>query len=478
MDEIDDVVKEFLVESREGLDQLDRDLVALEHHPGDTRLLARIFRCIHTIKGTCGFLGFGKLEAVTHVGESLLALLRSGSLPLTPARTSGLLRLVDATRQMLASIEATGIEGAVDYSELVMALTALQDAEPAATSAQPLNMGDLLLARGLVSEAQVQDAADRQQRGDPRRIGEILVEQAHVPPSAIVDALETQVAEQRSESIGAGDTTVRIDVRLLGRLTTLVGELGVVRSQLLPHASLGTESALAAVYHRLTLITSELQEEVMKTRMQPIGDVWSRFPRVVRDLALACRKKVRIEMHGEETELDRAIIAAIKDPLTHIVRNSIDHGFELPVARIAAGKPAEGRLTMHACHEGGQVTIEIADDGAGIDPERLRATAVRKGLITAKQAARMTDRDALNLTFAAGFSTAERVTNVSGRGVGMDVVRTNVANIGGTVEIESARGKGTVVKIRIPLGPPMTSGPMVAPGGDRFAGRLSHHAGV
>jgi two-component system chemotaxis sensor kinase CheA len=405
MDEMEEVVKEFLVESAEGLDQLDRDLVTLEQHPGDQELLARIFRCIHTIKGTGGFLGFAKLESVTHVGESLLALLRSARLPLTPMRTSGLLLLVDATRQMLASIEANGTEGEVDYTELVAWLSSLQNAEPGAAGAPgPLNLGDLLVAGGLAGEARVQ-----------------------------------------------ADTSIRVDVGLLDQLMSLVGELGLLRSQILQHVSASTEPTLVATSQRLDLITTELQETVLRTRLQPIGNLWSKLPRVVRDLALACDKQVRLEMDGEETELDKTIIEAIKDPLTHIVRNSVDHGFELPSVRIAAGKPPEGRLAMRAFHEGTKVTIEISDDGAGIDPDKLRASAVKQGLLSAEQAARLSDREAVDLIFAAGFTTAEKITSVSGRGVGMDVVRTNIRKIGGSVNVHSARGRGTTLEIRIPL---------------------------
>jgi two-component system, chemotaxis family, sensor kinase CheA len=395
MSDLDDIVKEFLVESHEGLDRLDRDLVELEQRPRDQELLAGIFRCVHTVKGTCGFLGFTRLEAVSHVGENLLSLLRDGRLELSPEITSALLQLVDAIRQILGCIEAGQHEGEADYTPLVELLTRL--AIPLATSA----------------------------------------------PAA-------PAAAEVAQSASAG-SNIRVDVGLLDRLMNLVGELVLVRNQILQYSA-GTEDAtLQATAQRLNLITTELQEGVMKTRMQPIGSIWSKLPRVVRDLALACGKQVRVEMEGRETELDKTIIEAIKDPLTHIVRNSVDHGIESPQVRMAAGKPAEGGLVLRAFHEGGQVNIEISDDGGGINVDRVKAKAVDRGLVTPDHAARMSDREAFGLVFAPGFSTAEQVTNVSGRGVGMDVVRTNIEKIGGTVDVSSKLGEGTTLKIKIPL---------------------------
>jgi len=468
MHELDDITREFLVESNEGLDQLDRDLVALEQRPKDRELLARIFRCVHTIKGTCGFLGLGKLESVSHVGENLLTLLRDGARDLTPERTSGLLQLVDALRQMLASIEATGAEGDADYGPLIARLTALQD-EDTVSDSPPMNMGEHLVARGLVTPEAVRDAAEQQLQGDPRHIGEILVEQAHVPFQAIAEVLDSQAAEGARGAASVSDSTIRVDVGLLDKLMNLVGELVLARNQILQHLATSADQTLSATSQRLNLITTELQEGVMKTRMQPIGNVWSKFPRVVRDLAAGCGKRIRLEMEGKETELDKTIIEAIKDPLTHIVRNSADHGIEPPDVRMARGKPAEGRIFMRAFHEGGQVNIEITDDGGGIDPTAVRQKAVEKGLLTAEQAGRLSEREAFNLIFAPGFSTAAKVTNVSGRGVGMDVVRTNIEKIGGTVDVSSDTGKGTTLRIRIPLTLAIIPGLIVTSRGDRYA---------
>ena len=468
MSDMDDIVKEFLVESSEGLDQLDRNLVALEQAPGDKALLASIFRCIHTIKGTSGFLGFGKLESVTHVGESLLSDLRDGKKVLTPEITSALLQLVDAVRSMLSAVEANGTDGDKEFPELVALLTRLQKGEAApapagkAEGAAPAKKGRKSGPTAVVAEP----AAPAPQVVTPPPAPAAAPAPAPVAeaPSAVAQA---EAAEVKGPQ--ASDSNIRVDVGLLDKLMNLVGELVLARNQILQYTATQEDSGFVATTQRLNLITTELQEGVMKTRMQPIGNVWAKFPRVVRDLALACKKQVRIEMEGKETELDKTIIEAIKDPLTHIVRNSVDHGLELPAERVAKGKAAEGRLLLRAYHEGGQVNIEISDDGGGINTERVKAKAIQKGVITAEQAARMGERELVNLVFAPGFSTAEQVSNISGRGVGMDVVKTNIEKIGGTVDIHSVAGQGTTLKIRIPLTLAIIPALIVSADGDRFA---------
>ena len=264
------------------------------------------------------------------------------------------------------------------------------------------------------------------------------------------------------------DTTIRVGVGLLDKLMDLVGELVLARNQILQYTTEREDAALNATLQRLNLITTELQEGVMKTRMQPIGTVWNKLPRVVRDMAVALGKQISLEMDGAETELDRTIIEAIKDPLVHLVRNACDHGIEPPEARLKAGKPAQGRLSLRAYHESGQVNIEIADDGAGIDPARIRRAAVERGLLRPDQADKLSDREALNLIFAPGFSTASAVTNVSGRGVGMDVVKSHVERIGGVVDIASRAGEGTTVKLKIPLTLAIIPGLVIHSGGERF----------
>jgi two-component system chemotaxis sensor kinase CheA len=279
----------------------------------------------------------------------------------------------------------------------------------------------------------------------------------------INEAVKTQQEARLSEG------SIRVDVGLLDKLMNQVGELVLARNQILQFADSLNDPAFLGTSQRLNLITTELQEVVMKTRMQPIGNIWSKFPRIVRDLALQCGKKVRIESEGKETELDKTIVEAIKDPLTHLVRNAVDHGIESPEARLAAGKPEEGCLFLRAFHEGGQVNIEVTDDGGGLNHERIRQRAVERGLISREQATRMSDRDATTLIFAPGFSTAAQVTNVSGRGVGMDVVKTNIDKIGGTVDLQSQLGRGTTVKIKIPLTLAIIPALIITCGGDRDA---------
>ncbi len=454
-----DIVKEFLVESYENLDRLDRDLVGLEKNPQDRDALAGVFRTIHTIKGTCGFLGFNKLEKVAHVGENLLTRLREGQLRLNPELTTALLSMVDAIRQMLKQIESTGQDGDQDYPELRETLTRLQgsgagDAGKVSTVAPPTQP----------MEDDSRPAPDQEVASSARGA------QTPVGPGPAKQE-ESLVAQSTPESRPRDATpeTIRVGVNLLDKLMTLVGELVLARNQLLQFSNTLEDTHLQAISQRMNLIATELQEDVMKTRMQPIGNVWSQFPRTVRDVALGCGKEVGIEMEGKETELDKTIIEAIKDPLTHLVRNSVDHGIELPDVRVKAGKAREGRLILRAFHEGGQVNIEISDDGAGLNGERIRKKAVERAVITAEQAARMTEREIFNLIFLPGFSTVEKVTNVSGRGVGMDVVKTNVEKIGGTVDIQSTLGRGTTVRVKIPLTLAIIPALVVTCGGDRYA---------
>jgi len=477
----EDIVKEFLVESYENLDRLDHDLVDLEKDPANQQILASIFRTIHTIKGTCGFLGFNRLEKVAHVGENLLARLRDGQLKLDAEITTALLRMVDAVRQMLGSIEASGNEGERNDEELIATLTRLLNPKiesPAVAGPvkeepkqknepQPVpNVGDILITKGVTKVSEVFEAVEQQNAGDPRHVGEILVEKGAAKPQDIVDALNVQ---QQARAQSASDSTIRVDVSLLDQLMNLVGELVLARNQILQFTNASQETGLLATSQRLNLITTELQEGVMKTRMQPIGNIWNKFPRVVRDLSLGCGKQVRVEMEGKETELDKTIIEAIKDPLTHLVRNSIDHGIELPEVRKQNGKNVEGNLLLRAFHEGGQVNIEITDDGAGLDRTRILNKAIQKGLVSSEQASRLSDREVANLIFMPGFSTAEKVTNVSGRGVGMDVVKTNIEKIGGIVDVHTTAGEGTTVRMKIPLTLAIIPALMVMSGGDRYA---------
>jgi two-component system, chemotaxis family, sensor kinase CheA len=463
MSGMDAIVNEFLVESNENLDQLDQDLVDLEQNPTETGIIASIFRTIHTIKGTCGFIGFSKLESVAHVGESLLSKLREGELTINPPITSALLAMVDAIRQILSCIENSQNEGDVDYSELIGTLTSLQKGESVVTAVAASEAAPGLSK--IKSTEEVSESLDEEEQSQPPAP---LSQSPKSSVSEKQDDAESGV-EKKQEGRGVAETNLRVDVKLLDRLMNLVGELVLARNQILQFNPNDQDSTYAATTQHLNLVTTELQEGVMKTRMQPIGNIWSKYPRVVRDLAASCGKKIRLEMEGKETELDKTLIEAIKDPLTHIVRNSADHGIETPEARKAAGKPEEGMLKLRAFHEGGQVNIEISDDGGGIDPERIKQKALEKNLITPERAARMSDRELVNLVFAPGFSTAAKITNVSGRGVGMDVVKTNIEKIGGTVDIQSTHGQGTTLKVKIPLTLAIIPALTITTGGDRYA---------
>jgi len=458
-----EIIKEFLVESYENLDLLDREFVALEREPAARDRIAAVFRTIHTIKGTAGFLGLPRLEALAHAGESVLSLLRDGDIDLTPSTTSALLSMVDGVRAMLKCLEASGNEGNETYASVIEILKAICE-RPATSDAPAPLLGEILLKAGAVDPVDL-DAAIEQQKDDPRKIGEILLARNSVKPEALVDALRAQT----DAHAGVSDSSIRVDVGLLDKLMNLVGELVLARNQILQFGAQRKDAAFVSTSQRLNLITTELQAGVMRTRMQPIANVWNRLPRVVRDLSVACGKQVRLELEGKETELDRTIIEAIKDPLTHIVRNAIDHGIETSSVRLAAGKSATGVLHLRAFHEGGQVNIEISDDGGGIDPDKVRKKAVQNGLVTADRALHMGDRELLRFIFMPGFSTADRVSNLSGRGVGMDVVRTNIEKIGGTVEVQSQLGHGASIKIKIPLTLAIIPALIVSSRGERFA---------
>ncbi len=470
MDDMDETVTEFLVESYENLDKLDRDFVAFEEDSSRQGLLPSIFRTIHTIKGTCGFLGFSRLEALSHAGETLLGRLRDGALPSTPERITALLTMVDAIRGMLRSIESTGADGEDIHGALTAELARLATPpSPDAPAPAPGPAAPLAAAVVPAPAAAPAVAGPDLAVVAPAVVAPAVVAPAVVVPAVVAASPPAEPAHPELAAPSVADSSVRVDVALLAQLMNLVGELVLTRNQLLQFTHASGEAGLGATTQRLNLITTELQEAVMRTRMHTIGSVWAKFPRLVRDLCSACGKQVRLEVSGQETEVDRTLLDAIKDPLTHIIRNSVDHGIESPERRIAAGKPAEGRLSLRAFHESGQVIVEIVDDGGGIAVDRVRNKAVERGLLTADAAARMEERDILNLIFVPGFSTAEAVTSVSGRGVGMDVVRTNIERVGGSIGLDSRVGEGTRIRIRIPLTLAIVPALMVWCNGDRFA---------
>jgi two-component system chemotaxis sensor kinase CheA len=399
MGELDGIVKEFVIEARENLDQLERDLIELESHPSSRDTLASIFRTVHTIKGAAGFVGLSRVESLAHTGESVLSRLRDGTLVINPAIASALLALADCMRGMLTRVDETGTEGVTDDGAVIERLTPF-------------------LAGG--------EVPDRAAGDGPLDPGEI-------------------------DRPAHSSSNVRVSVEQLDSLMNLVGELVLARNEIVQFSAGQQSTVLLSSSQRLNVVTTQLQEGIVKTRMQPIDNVWKTLPRVVRDAAQFCGKQVRLEMEGNDTELDRTLIEAIKDPLNHVVRNCIDHGIEAPEKRLLAGKAPEGRLTLRAFHEGGQVTVEVSDDGAGIDVAAIKRQALERRLITPEQAQSMSEQDAINLIFAAGLSTAASVTSMSGRGVGMDVVKTNVEQIGGKVRIHSEAGVGTTLTMRIPL---------------------------
>ena len=463
-----ETIREFLVESHENLSRLDQDLVELEKHPHDANLLSSIFRTIHTIKGACGFLAFSVLEAITHQAETLLTQLRDGKQELTPALVSLILETVDATRKVLGAVEASGNEGAERFDELTERLrVAAQLTSGQETPSAPEPSG-AVTPPGLLAEPAVgKNTSDLREDGAPEDEAE-RDERAGWNRRKGDRRKEGRREEDATRSSAAVDANIRVGVGLLDKLMDLVGELVLTRNQILQFNVEREDPALNATSQRLNLITTELQEGVMKTRMQPIGVVWNKLPRVVRDMATTLGKQIHLQMDGAETELDRTIIEAIKDPLMHVIRNSCDHGIETPEARTQAGKPAQGILTLRAYHEGGQVNIEIADDGAGIDVARLKRTALENGLLRPEQAEKLSDREALSLIFLPGFSTAKTVTNFSGRGVGMDVVKSHIEKIGGVVDVFSRLGEGATVKIRIPLTLAIIPGLVITSGGERF----------
>ncbi|MCB0310385.1 MAG: chemotaxis protein CheW [Bdellovibrionales bacterium] len=596
---MDEILREFLVESVESLDRLDQDFVALEQDPSDKDKLNSIFRSIHTIKGTCGFLNLSKLESLTHIGETLLDSLRAGRRVYDSESASRLLEMVDAVRAMLQAIEANGEEGPEEYLDLKNALRELngdlprsiaqadendsrlihltevvveeddqsltvgqgeeqaggsnaneklkfmpvteqelnqtlenieqglakyrlaakEEVEPAQQTEQ--SAVDQLFAEAMPDLSPIQEQAtdSHPQASDDHTNHELLAETLGAQPPAdqksitlntqskVPSALpqnevnieqkpcstdeQTAVATSpasplvenstpsptqaaaRATSLdpgkGLAETSLRVDVQILDKVMNLVGELVLSRNQILQFAKQSSDAGFINTCQRLNLITSELQEGIMQTRMQPIANVWNKFPRIIRDIAKQCGKEIRIEMQGKETDLDKTILEAIKDPLTHVVRNSADHGIESPDLRESLGKPREGVLLLKAYHEGGYVIIEICDDGKGIDAEKVLATAISRGIVSESQAERMSLREIQNLIFAPGLSTAEKVTNVSGRGVGMDVVRSNIEKIGGQIEIESEVGKGTNLLIKIPLTLAIVPALMVTTAGQRFA---------
>ena len=434
---MDDLLSDFLTETHEGLSAVDEALLRLERAPDDAPTLAEVFRQVHTIKGTCGFLGLSRLEKVAHAAETILGLYRDGSLKVTPEGITLIFAAVDAIRKIVVGLEQHGQEPDGDDAPVIAALDAAARGEAVALPSAPQAK----------VEAPVEVAP--------------AVAPALRAAEAVAEAVQTESATAQQ--------TIRVSVEVLEDLMTLVSELVLTRNQLMQLARVSSDSQISVPLQRLSHITSELQEGVMKTRMQPIGNAWAKLPRLVRDLANELGKKIDLEMRGADTELDRQVLELIKDPLTHMVRNSGDHGLEKPADRRAAGKPETGRILLNAYHQGGHIIIEIGDDGRGLPVDKIRAKVLAQGLTTEAELAQMSEHDVLRFIFRPGFSTAQQITSVSGRGVGMDVVKTNIERIGGTIELRSKEGRGTTFTIKIPLTLAIVSALIVQAGGERFA---------
>ena len=586
---MDDLLNEFLTETSESLESLDVELVKLEQNPNDLELLSNIFRLVHTIKGTCGFLGLPRLEAVAHAGENVLGNFRDGSQEVTPEAVSLILESLDCIKSLLSALEATEAEPEGDDSALISRLDMMYRAgkaggdgagavaPPAPTAgpatakesgtlyerlggASPVDAAVEILYRKILADPdlarffegvdmirlqgrQVEfmvkalGGPDEYVGGDIRAVHKRLVDQgmtgdhfdkvagylvaslqelevgqslideiiavvattrddvlnlsdgaeapqAEAPgeavPEAPVEALKSpsvsgsspivETAEDtQSKESAVANQSIRVNVDLLENLMTMVSELVLTRNQLMQMVRKHDDSEFLVPLQRLSHVTTDLQEGVMKTRMQPIGNAWGKLPRIVRDIGLELGKKINLQMIGAETELDRQVLELIKDPLTHMVRNSGDHGLETTEDRIAAGKPEIGNVVLRAFHEGGHIIIEISDDGRGINIANVKRKILSSGLATEADLEAMSEKQIQRFIFKAGFSTAEKVTNVSGRGVGMDVVRTNIERIGGSIEMLSVEGKGSTFTIKIPLTLAIVSALIVECCGERFA---------
>lgn len=513
----DELLEDFIVESYENLDRIDADLLALERGESNPALLASVFRSIHTIKGTCSFLGLSVLETLAHRGESLLSLLRDQKIEQSVEISNVLLQTVDAIRSILQRLEATESEGENIYGDIIEHLdyiVAHGHARPEAKApSQPIELpidappaADTPLSSSTPDDNEDETSDESQESSVSESSMSEEEEDDDDAFSKIVAKLSTESEDEDGESIqllkpptlrpvesadneapppatsiapkavtdainksSLVDSTIRVDVGLLDRVMNLVGELVLARNRILQFAPQIEDPAFFQASQQLNLLTTELQGGIMKTRMQPIGNLWNKLPRLVRDLSRSCNKRVKLELEGVETELDRSIIEAIKDPLIHVVRNAIDHGIESPEEREAQQKNPEGTLLLRAYHESGQVNIEVTDDGGGLDHEKIKQKAIERGVVSPERALTLTDKDVSNMIFQAGFSTATKVTNVSGRGVGMDVVKTNIEKIGGTVDISSVQGSGTTLKVKIPLTLAIIPALTVTSNGERFA---------
>ncbi len=466
---MDDLLSEFLTESHEHLDTVDRQMVEFESNPSNADILRNIFRLVHTIKGTCGFLGLPRLEALAHSAESLLGQLRDGA-EVTPRAVSLTLASIDRIKTILASLENTGAEPEGSDNDLITALDQVSSLTKANSLPSSGAVGSIVyqvLERELKpGEASLDDLERAFRETEGPEDGDVAADAASADPFA--PHKSPRMSEDVAESRLAAQT-IRVQVGTLEHLMTMVSELVLTRNQLVEIARRENDQHFKLPLQRLSHITAELQDGVMKTRMQPIGNAWNKLPRVIRDLSSELGKKIDLVMEGAETELDRQVLEQIKDPLTHMVRNSADHGIELPAERRALGKPETGRIRLTAGHEGGSITIRVSDDGKGLDLARIRRKARDLDLANPAELEKMTDAQIARFIFHPGFSTAATVSNVSGRGVGMDVVKSNIDAIGGTVDIAWEPGRSTTFAVKIPLTLAIVSALIVSVQDQRYA---------
>ncbi|MEZ5786492.1 MAG: hybrid sensor histidine kinase/response regulator [Xanthobacteraceae bacterium] len=480
---MDDLLREFLTETNESLDVVDVELVRFEQDPNNAKILDNIFRLVHTIKGTCGFLGLPRLEALAHAAETLMGKFRDG-MPVTGEAVTLILSTIDRIKALLDQLEQNQEEPSGEDRDLIDELErqaefAKKAPPPAESEPQEANenresVGTLAfqvlerqLRPGEVSLDELEKAF-RETPG-PEAAPAAAAKMPAKPAAAHAEGGKGEKSEDDKGDGKVANQSIRVNVDTLEHLMTMVSELVLTRNQLLEIVRRHEDSEFKVPLQRLSNVTAELQEGVMKTRMQPVGNAWQKLPRIVRDLATELNKQIELEMHGADTELDRQVLDLIKDPLTHMVRNSADHGLETPAERRALGKPEKGTIRLSAYHEGGHIIIEIADDGRGLNTEKIKAKAIANGLATEAQIEKMSEAQIHKFIFAPGFSTAAKVTSVSGRGVGMDVVRNNIDQIGGTVDVKSVACAGSSFIVKIPLTLAIVSALIVEAAGDRFA---------
>jgi two-component system, chemotaxis family, sensor kinase CheA len=436
---MDELLREFLTETAESLDHVDAQLVRFEREPNNGQVLSNVFRLVHTIKGTCGFLGLPRLEALTHAAETLMGKFRDG-MAVTGEAVSLILAAIDRIKTILDGLEKLQREPPGDDTDLIRQLNR------AAARAQETN---------------------RRLQGDGSAASERAADQTALEDGDT--AVFRNLAESGDEAGSVASQSIRVSIDTLDQLMTMVSELVLTRNQLLEVLRRHDDSEFNVPLQRLSSVTTQVQQEVMKTRMQPIGNAWQKLPRIVRDLSADLGKDIGLEMVGADTELDRQVLDLVKDPLTHLIRNCADHGIENPDERSAAGKPRRGTIRLTASRQGGYVVIEIVDDGRGLDAARIKAKALEAGLISEPDVSAKSQAEINNLIFTPGFSTALEVTSISGRGVGMDVVRSNIEQIGGTVDVKSSPSSGTSFIIKIPLTLSIVAALIVEIAGERFA---------